>query len=148
MKATAQQLYNRHRQLILYGLIGGGSATLDLLAFLVLYNAANLAPVLATVISTSLGITSSFLGNAFFNFRVTDKLRHRFALFYAIGLAGLLLSAAIIYLLHDLLHLNANLAKLISIPLVVLAQYILNSRLSMRQDLADHIDKLSRKRQP
>lgn len=136
----------KYRQLLLYGLIGGGSATLDLLAFLALYNLLGVNALLATTISTSLGITASFLGNTFFNFKVTDRLHHRFILFYAVGLLGLGLSVAIIYVLHDLAGLNANIAKVISIPLVVAAQYLLNSRISLSKDLDKYLDRLFKKR--
>lgn len=119
-------LYNKHRNLVLYGIIGSSGALLDYIAFIVLYNFVGLDPMLATTISISLGIINNFILNALFNFKTKSHLLSRFASFYAIGILGILLSIALIYLLHHQLGIDANIAKLISIPIVVIMQYILN----------------------
>lgn len=129
-----RELIAEQRQFILYAIIGGFSATLDFIMFLVLYNTLQINPLVATTISTSFGILSSFIGNILLNFKVRDKLHHRFIVFYIVGVSGLGLSVLTIYVLHDLLNLNANLAKLISIPIVVIFQYILNSRVSLAKE--------------
>jgi putative flippase GtrA len=113
-----------------YSVIGASGATLDFLAFLVLYNVLQVNPFISTVISVSLGIINNFIWNVLFNFKVRDHLLRRFVSFYAVGGFGILLSAVIIYILHDLLHMNANLAKLLSIPIIVVVQYGLNKTYS------------------
>lgn len=121
-------------RLIRYGVFGGMSALLDFLTFAFLFNVLHINPLVATAISTSLGIANSFILNARYNFRVHDKLLKRFALFYFVGLAGLLFSVVIIYVLHARIGIDANLAKIISIPIVVLIQYALNSRYSLGEN--------------
>lgn len=124
------------RQFISYSIIGASGALLDLATFLVLYNILQFEPLIATAISTSLGITNNFVWNVLFNFRVRDKIHHRYLLFYAIGLFGLFISVGVIYALHNVMGMSANLAKLISIPIVVILQYSLNSRISFASDLS------------
>ena len=128
-------LFQKYRQFILYSIIGASGATLDYLAFLILYNIVHLNPLVATSISTTLGITNNFILNILFNFRVRDKIHHRYIIFYSVGLFGLVLSIGIIYVLHDVMSLNANVAKLVSIPIIVVVQYFLNSRISLAEDI-------------
>lgn len=123
-------LITKHRQLLLYGFIGVTGATLDFLVFLFLYNILGLNPSIATAISVTVGIVNNFLLNAFFNFKKTDQLLNRFFTFYAVGFAGLLLSVALIYVLHDVIHIDANIAKVISIPIIVVLQYVFNKKYS------------------
>jgi dolichol-phosphate mannosyltransferase len=123
-----------------YGLIGGLSATIDLVVFLFLYNVLGLNPLISTTISTIVGITNSFFMNAYMNFKKRDKLFKRYILFFSIGIVGLLLSALIIYMLHDVFSYNANLAKILSIPLIVILQFFLNRRFSFSDNPDDDFE--------
>jgi putative flippase GtrA len=125
-----------------YVLIGGFAATLDLLVFIFLYNTIHLNPTISTVISTSVGIITSFLLNAFLNFKKRNVLLKRFVLFYLTGVVGLMISAAVIHVAHDRLLINANIAKLLSIPLVVAVQFVLNKRFSFSGNLDKDYDTL------
>ncbi len=127
--------FRKHRQIVLYGIIGASGALLDLVCFLLLFNIFNIDPLTATILSTSLGITNNFILNTLFNFKVRDRLHHRFLLFYLVGFLGLVLSVLVIYTLHNIGGLNANIAKIISIPLIVVIQYYVNSRLSFSSSL-------------
>lgn len=127
-------LMKKNRQLILYGIIGTSGATLDFVAFFILYNLIHLNPLISTMISTTLGITNNFILNILFNFRVRNKLHHRYLLFYTVGLLGLALSVSMIYVFHDRVGYNANIVKLCSIPVIVLIQYLLNSRIALSQN--------------
>jgi putative flippase GtrA len=120
----------RRRQFILYGIIGASGALLDLILFAVLYNIFGVNPLLATALSTTAGIVNNFFLNIRFNFKVKNKMRQRLASFYFVGLTGLALSVAIISVAHDTFGLNANIAKLISIPIIVIFQYVLNKKIS------------------
>lgn len=127
---TYQKLVRKHRHFLLYAIIGASGALLDLIVFLILFNSFQVNAILATIISTSLGIVNNFFLNTRFNFKVKDKLRVRLLNFYAIGIAGLLSSIVIIFLLHNGFGVDANIAKIISIPIIVLAQFFLNKKIS------------------
>lgn len=130
MKHTLYGIYNKYKQFILYSIIGASGATLDFVAFLVLYNSLGVNPSVATAISISLGIINNFVLNVLFNFRTRTHIFKRFMSFYAVGLLGILVSIAMIFILHDCMGLDANIAKLLSIPVIVVIQYTLNKHIT------------------
>lgn len=130
MLETIHRLLRTHRQFVLYCIIGASGALLDLIVFLILFNVIHMDALVATTISTSLGIINNFFLNARFNFKVKDRMRVRLLNFYAVGITGLLLSLVIIFAAHNGLGVDANIAKIISIPLIVLAQFFLNKKIS------------------
>jgi putative flippase GtrA len=125
---SVRDLISRHRTLVIYGAIGTVGATLDFLAFSALVLWVDMSPVVATVISVTVGIANNFLMNARWNFRVGDSLLRRWWMFYSVGLIGVVASALAIWALVSLTPVGPLVAKLISIPPVVLAQFIANRR--------------------
>jgi len=117
------------RQFIFYGIIGLSGASIDFVGYLILYKIIGITPPIASFISVTLGITNNYILNSKFNFKVNDQHFKRFANFYAIGLTGAVFSALLIYL-QQKLGLNPTIAKLITIPPIVLGQYIFNKRFS------------------
>jgi len=121
-----------YRQFALYTVIGGSGVLLDLALFAVLFNVAGLDEQAANLLGTSAGITNNFVWNSLFTFRRTDRPLVRFARFYLVGLSGLALTAALLWLLSDVLGIDANLVKLVSLPLVLALQFWLNKKWSFR----------------
>ena len=126
------ELWRRHRSFVLYQLIGASGALLDLLLFLALYNAAGVHEQVATAISTSVGIANNFLLNSYLNFRVRDGMLRRFLRFYAVGLVGIGLVAVLLLVFHTWLGVDANVVKVVSLPVVAVLQFLLNKRWSFR----------------
>lgn len=112
-----------------YCIIGACGVTIDFLSYMIIVGL-GMAPVLATVISTSLGITNNFLLNSYTNFNKRDRILSRFTKFYSVGLLGIGITAIIVYILHDVLGLSPLLSKVISIPPVVILQFLLNKNIS------------------
>ena len=123
-------LWELHRTFILYALIGVSGVTLDLVLFLVLHNALGMHEIAANAISVTAGITNNFVLNAFFNFRRSDDLATRFVRFYAVGILGLVMVAALLLVFTTWLGVDANIVKVLSLPLVLALQYTLNARWS------------------
>ena len=123
-----RDLFTRHRTLIVYGAIGVVGATLDFLSYTALVLWVNMWPVTATIVSVTLGIVNNFLMNARWNFRVNDSLWNRWWMFYLVGLTGVVVSALAIWVLVEWASAGPLMAKLISIPPVVLAQFLANRR--------------------
>lgn len=126
-------LYNlalKHRNLILYGLIGSFAASIDYLLFFVFTDIAELHYLLSNVISVTAGITISFLLNRKYNFKVKDKPFVRFLVFITVGVFGLLLSSALLFVLYETLGIHPMLSKLLSIVVVVLLQFIANKHIT------------------
>lgn len=128
-----KEKYNKHRNLILYGIIGVSGAGLDWFVFTILFNVFGINYLVAKCISTTLGITNNFLWNASMNFKVKDVMHKRFLTFYGIGVIGLGISLIILKVLVDFLHWNANLSNLITIFVIVCLQYILNKKFSFKK---------------
>lgn len=86
----------------------------------------------ANIISVSCGITNNFILNAFFNFRKTDRLKHRFICFFSTGILGLIFGSLIIYLLYNFFEIDILISKIVSIAFVTIIQFLLNSFVSFR----------------
>lgn len=127
---SALGLWRRYRNFILYAVIGCSGVLLDLAGFLVLYNFVGLHELLATAISTTAGIVNNFLLNSWFNFRKRDGMLRRFLRFYTVGLAGIVLTAALLGVFSTGLGVDPNVVKVLALPLVVILQFTMNKRWS------------------
>lgn len=127
-------LYAKFRNLILYGIIGSCTATLDFLIFTGLTQWAPVHYIIANVISCSTGILCSFLLNRKYNFKVTDHTLRRMIIFFAVGIFGMFLSSVILHFCIDDLHWGELISKLTSIVIVVIIQFFLNKYISFRED--------------
>lgn len=126
------ELFRRFRNLILYGIIGTFTSTLDFMIFSILSQNLGLYYIIANCISVFIGITCSFLLNRAYNFKIKDKTKQRFLIFLSIGLCGLCLSNIIMWIGIDYLQLNNIITKLTSIILVVGFQFLLNKFITFR----------------
>jgi dolichol-phosphate mannosyltransferase len=112
-----------------YAVIGLSGVALDMLLF-VLLTRAGAQPVPATVLSTLAGIGNNYVLNARYNFRsgVTAVGARRFL---TVGLLGLAVAALS---LEGLLQLGLSplLAKLVSLPFVLVAQFLANKHWTFR----------------
>lgn len=132
-----KHLYAKFRNLILYGIIGSFTSFLDFCVFTVLANHVGVYYLVANCISVLVGITTSFLLNRAYNFKVKDHTKRRFITFLTVGICGLLLSNLILYVGIDMLQLNDLVVKFASIILVVGFQFIANKFVTFRVKAAD-----------
>ena len=127
-------IYRKFRNLILYGIIGSCTATLDFLIFTGLTQLLSVHYIIANIISCSAGILSSFLINRKYNFKVTDHTIRRMAIFFTVGIFGLFLSSVILHVCINSLCWDELISKLTSIVIVVIIQFFLNKYISFRED--------------
>lgn len=130
VKAQAAHYSKKHRHFILYSLIGFTGLAIDYLLFALGAKVLGLSVLVANFISISLAITNNFWLNSRYNFKKNDHLLKRFVLFYGVGLAGLVLSEALIVWFHYGLGLGDLVAKLLTLPPVVVFQFFFNKRFS------------------
>ena len=128
-------VYVKFRDLILYGLIGALSSSLDFGVYTVLVKCLSLNYLLANSISVVVGITTSFTLNRKYNFKVSDKTIRRFAIFMTVGLCGLILSNLILFVCINTIHINELLSKLLSIALVVILQFLANKFITFKTNI-------------
>ena len=130
--SIVRRVYYKFRNLILYGIIGSFTSFLDFCVFTLLASYAGIHYLVANCISVLVGITTSFLLNRSYNFKVKDKTKQRFAIFLTVGLCGLMLSNLILYIGIDMLHGEDVIVKLASIVLVVGFQFLMNKFVTFR----------------
>jgi len=120
------------RQFLTYAFCGGMGVALDFGVYTLLvhggwfYQGAN-------IISYACGTLLSFILNRAITFRVMDAPLRRLATFFAVAAAGYVLSSASLYAMVELMHWDKLIAKAISIVVVVLTQYTLNSRVTFKK---------------
>lgn len=136
MKQLIMTLYNKFHHLILYGIIGSFSSGLDFLLYTLLVQVLGFQYIFANCISVLGGISTSFILNRNYNFKVKDNTRRRFTIFLTVGLCGLMLSNLILYISIDILEMNKIISKLLSIVLVVFFQFLVNKYFTFKP--SDH----------
>ncbi len=118
-------------QFLLYCFCGGIGVSSDYAVFYLSvtnglwYQAANSLGYLA-------GTLVSFSLNRIFTFGMRDRILQRLAMFLAIASVGFATSALLLWLLVELIHLDPRIAKLITLPMVVVLQFFLNRRITFK----------------
>lgn len=116
-------------QFLLYCLCGGIGVATDYFVYYVVftfgvwYQAANLLGYLA-------GTLVSFFLNRKITFDVHDKLVRRLAMFLGVAAIGFSASVLMLWLLVDVMLVDARVAKLLTLPVVVALQFSLNRRIT------------------
>jgi len=119
-------------QFLLYCLCGGIGVSTDYSIYFVAlkvgiwYQAANVFGYVS-------GTVVSFFLNRKITFGVRDKLAHRLALFLGIAAIGFSASALMLWLLVAFGSVDAKIAKLFTLPVVVILQFSLNRRITFRE---------------
>ena len=128
-----RKLYNKYRELIKYCIIGCSGALLDFVVYTIFIKAFGMNYLLANALSVTAGITNNFFLNAYLNFKVTDKLFNRFISFYLVGMLGLLISEVLLYLFVDIMKINSLIAKIITIFIITIVQFVLNKTITFNR---------------
>ena len=134
------KIFSRFRTTILYGIIGVSAVVVDLSVFFVLYNYFAIYPVISTILSVAFATFFSFFTNVYFNFRTKDYIKRRMISFLFVSGLGMFLSAVVIYIFSGE-TVSANVVKALSLPPIVILQYILNSRITFKKTTLKEEDK-------
>jgi putative flippase GtrA len=128
-----KHLLLQKKQFLLYCVIGLSGTVLDFGIYSQIVKAKWFDYQAANAISYASGTALSFILNARFNFRVTDKIALRLACFFGVALLGWSVSAGLLYVLVGNFGCNKYLSKLATLVVVVILQYNLNRLLSFRK---------------
>lgn len=128
----AKKLSQKHETLLKYFLIGGAASALDVLIFFVLFNLVGTTALMAHSISVPTAVLFSFVTNARHNFRVNDYMKLRLASFVVVCTIGYLAGYGVIVLAANV-GLGENIGKFLSLPVVFIIQYVLNSKITFRR---------------
>ena len=123
----------QNQQFLFYCLIGASGVTLDFGIYSLLVKTRLLDYQAANAVGYTSGTLLSFIFNAKFNFRVTDKIALRLISFFGVAFLGWLVSAGLLHLLIGRYGFDKYVSKFATLAVVVLLQYNLNRRLSFRK---------------
>ncbi|WP_165063287.1 GtrA family protein [Marisediminicola senii] len=123
-------LLHRYRRFLIYGIIGGGAVVIDVALFWAFTHYTDLGTVPANALSTGIALVYSFLTNTFFNFKVRSRLWLRFLSFAIVSGFGFVVSSLMLYVLADRMGFDPILIKVLSLPVVLVVQFFLNSRIT------------------
>jgi putative flippase GtrA len=127
MKINYVQVFQFFR----YVFLGGIGAAIDLLSFYFLIKVFP-SPLVANVVSTMLGILTSYLLNSRFTFKSQYNLNQILS-FTGVGVLGILLSTLIVWAGVNLMSATNLFSKVISMPIVALFQFSLNNHFTFKQ---------------
>jgi putative flippase GtrA len=128
----ASEFVKTNPQLIKYFAIGGTASAIDVVLFLVLLNVMNTSVLMAHSISVPASVLFSFFVNARHNFKTSDHMVLRLLSFVVVCTIGYLAGYAAIAFAATV-GIDPNIGKILSLPLVFVIQYILNSRITFRK---------------
>lgn len=138
-EGTIKHSLIKHRQVILYLIIGGSAAALDFFLFIVFYQSLHIQSAFATMASLMLSTVYGFLMNTFINFKTFDRLLRRFISYASISVLAALTSGLLLYIFTDTVGLNGIIVKALSLPLIAYAQYRMNRIYSFRTSAQYHM---------
>lgn len=125
-------LYAKYRNFILYCLIGVINTCVDLGVYTLLQYL-GVHYLVANIISYHCGIVCSFLLNRMVNFKIKDKPMRRFLSFYGISLVAVAVSEGLLYLFVSVMGLHSVVAKLISMVIIAICQFLFVKRFTFRK---------------
>lgn len=125
-------LLKKHRNILIYGVIGVSAMVVDVAFFMLFYNVFDFTPIVSTCMSVTIAMVYAFTLNAVYNFKTVDFLHARFVSYAVVSFFGMIASAIILKILVDF-DVDANIAKVLSLPPIVVLQYIFNKTITFKQ---------------
>ena len=123
-----KELYQRHRQIILYVFFGGCTTVVDFVVYWLCYDVCNIENVVSTAISLIAAILFAFLTNRIWVFQSRTKGMRAFLLqmaeFYGCRLFSSLFTLIAMWWTVDMMHWNGLLMKLLVNVVVIIWNYI------------------------
>jgi putative flippase GtrA len=125
-------LYKKNKNLVLYGIIGLISASLDFSLFRALITYFNVDSLVANIYSVIFGISCSFFLNRNFNFKIKDKMPNRIFSFFLVGLLGLVFGTLMLSILIKYCLIDILILKFLSTISVAFLQFNLNKYITFK----------------
>jgi len=136
--ATIERLFflaNKHQTLLRFVVVGTSGTLMDYSLFFVFTRFFGLSTLVANPISVEIAIIWNFTWNNIWTFskrEVPKPLWKKFVIFQFVSLGGLLLSQNTLLIFNRLLNIYDLLAKALTLPIVAMFNYLVNSRWTFR----------------
>lgn len=122
---------SQHKELLLYCVCGGLGVLTDYIVYYLLLET-GLGYQYANFLGYLSGTLVSFFLNRVITFNVKNKTLQRLVKFVSVALLGYLSSSLLLWVLVEHIGLMPKIAKLITLPIVVILQYSLNKHFTFR----------------
>jgi putative flippase GtrA len=123
-----------------YLIIGLSAMAIDVGIFYLLNKRLSVFAIFANTISVTTATFFGFFVNQKYNFKVNNSLFKRFISYAMVSVLGLILGNLFIYLMNSVYGYDAFLAKLVSLPIIVGLQYLVNRLVSFNKKI--FVDKI------
>lgn len=121
-----QYFKNNQGQMIRYAIVGATGAVLDLTALYVLTEFANFYYLVSATLSFIFSALLNFYLNKFWTFKSQGDAKRQILIFALVAGSGVLLNNGILYVLVQWVHIYYMLAKVVSIALVTIWNFLWN----------------------
>lgn len=121
-------------QFILYCLCGVAGVTLDFLVYYLLVEGGAWYQ-LANALGYLSGTVASFFLNRIITFSVKDEMLKRMLRFLSVAVVGFTVSAVMLYVLIEQIELGSNVSKALTLPVIVLIQFLLNRGFTFKSEV-------------
>ena len=118
-------------QFFRYVFVGGTATVFDMGSYYIALNIFHFHYIFAQTIAFIVGLTVNYLLSIVWVFRSSGNVKKEFTVFAIIGIGGLLLSYALLWLFVDILHLNyfqGMLAKALTVALVLVWNFAMRKK--------------------
>lgn len=121
----------KHSKLARFIATGGSAAVVEYIAFIILHRL-GLHILVANSLSFACGLIVSFCLNRFWVFRSRDNVSTQFGMYAVLAVINLCISDALIWVAVNKLSMRALIAKLITMVLVAIWNYVIYTRIIFR----------------
>lgn len=115
-------------QLVRYIFVGGFSAGVDVGLLFILNNKLEINYLMAAALAFLAGLITNYLLSVAWIFRSTGKIKKEFAIFSAIGIAGLAWTEIIMWFFVEKLDFSVMPSKIIALILVLFWNFIMRKK--------------------
>jgi putative flippase GtrA len=123
-----KQLYNKYKELIMYGIMGVLSTVINIVTFAICEKIFGINALVSNVIAWVVAVIFAYITNKLFVFESKsfkkDVLIKEIISFTSARLFSLLLEEVIIYVMIDLMNINSLIVKVFSNIVVIIVNYI------------------------
>ena len=113
-------------QIFKFVIVGGTATIIDWIIYYLLYNFLHIPPLIANILSFSVSVIYNYIASVKWVFNVNqEKSKKRmFIEFMIFSILGLLLSELLLWILIDLLSINAMISKIVATAIVMVFNFI------------------------
>ena len=119
-------------QMLRYAIVGGAGAVIDLALLFILTEFFNFYYLLSTTLAFIFSALLNFYFNRRWTFKSSGNAQRQLLIFSFVAISGVLINAGIMYVLVELFYVYYMLAKVASIAIVTIWNFMWNKYLTFR----------------